>query len=220
MVKIWYGCMIPKIIHQIWIGDFKIPLREKQLCDYLKLLHKDYEYKFWTDKEIVVEELPENLKHWYIKFYNIKNYAFCADLIRMWVVYTYGGFYLDIDFDVKNKLDDFLFHDGLFLYHNETDLTIPNNIFASTTHGEVLKHCLSSINFNNSWYGPSWFGQTIKQYLNLEYNTEQTTVKELLIKRNIEYYQYHSFEVKYAKHLSLYSWSPEIWRRLNNDEQL
>lgn len=212
--------MIPKIIHQIWIGNFKIPVREKQLCNNLKMLHEDYEYKFWTDENIAVEKLPDNVKYWYNKFYSIKNYAFCADLIRMWSVYTYGGFYLDIDFDVKNKLDDFLSYDGLFLYHNETDLTIPNNIFASEVNGKVLEYCLSSVHSSNSWYGPSWFGQIIKQYLNLEYDVSQVTVQALLAKNNIKYYEYYSFEMKYARHLSLYSWSPEIWRRLNNDEQL
>lgn len=209
--------MIPKIIHQIWVGDFKIPNREKGLVEKIKNLHPDYEYRFWN---IPDNDLPENIKYCYDKFYKIKNYAFCADLLRIWVVYKYGGFYLDIDFDIKNKLDYFFDFDGVFFYHNDLDFTIPNNIFASKSNAPILEYCLNMIQPNCNWYGPSWFGKVIKEYLQLEYEVKQDLVKNSLQKLNIEYYQYWPFELKYGKHLSLYSWSPEVWNRLNNYEQL
>src|SRR5690349_8375671 len=110
--------MIPKIIHQIWIGDFHIPRREQELIKNIQILHPDYEYKFWQNN---ISDLPINIKYWYDKFYHIKNYVFCADLIRLWVVYKYGGFYLDVDFDIRNKLDDFLNFNEVLFYHNDTD---------------------------------------------------------------------------------------------------
>jgi len=42
--------MIPKTIHQIWVGDFKIPLREQSLIEKLKESHPDYDHIFWTDE--------------------------------------------------------------------------------------------------------------------------------------------------------------------------
>lgn len=208
--------MIPKIIHQIWVGDFKMPNRERHIIEQIQLLHLDYEYKFWTD----AEDLPKNLREWYDKFYKIKNYAFCADLLRVWVVYKYGGFYLDIDFDIKCKLDYFFQFDGVFFFHNDTDFTIPNNIFAANKNSPILEYCISTVNPDWSWYGPSWFGKVIKEYLKVDYETNQQVIKELLIRQNVEYYQYYTFEQTYGRHLSLYSWCPEIWNRLNNGEQL
>jgi len=208
--------MIPKIIHQVWVGDFKIPKREQQLVSEMKEMHSDYEYIFWTSPP----ELPDNIQYWYDIFYSIKNYAFCADILRMWVVKEFGGFYLDVDFKLSKRLDDFLQYDGIFLYHNETDFTIPNNMFGATKKLDILEYCINEVKPSNNWYGPSWFGRTIKSSLGQEYEVSQELIKSILKEKNIEYFVYWSFETMYAKHLSLYSWSPEIWNRLNNQEQL
>lgn len=208
--------MIPKIIHHIWVGDFKLPNREKNLIENIKNIHSDYEHKFWTTSP----DLPENIKHWYDIFYKIKNYAFCADILRVWIINTYGGFYFDVDWDIKKRVDDFLKYDGVFFYHNDTDFTIPNNIFASQAQSPVLEYCLSRIVNDCSWYGPSWFGTVIKDYLKIKYESEQHIIKNLFKPMNIEYYQYYQFEITYGKHLSLYSWSPENWTKLNRGEEL
>ena len=208
--------MIPKIIHQIWVGDFKLPKREQQLTNEIKEMHPDYEYMFWTS----APTLPDNVQHWYDTFYSMKNYAFCADLLRMWVVKEFGGFYLDVDFRVTKSLDNFLPYDGLFLYHNEHDLTIPNNVFGAKKDLAVLDYCIQEIRSNNRWYGPSWFGSVVKSSLGLPYETPHEVTKNKMKEKNIEYFMYGVFEDVYARHLSLYSWSPEVWNRLNNQEQL
>jgi mannosyltransferase OCH1-like enzyme len=208
--------MIPKIIHQIWVGDFKIPEREKKLMKHLRELHDDYEYMFWQE----CNDLPPNIQFWYDKFYSIKNYVFCADLLRMWVVYKHGGFYLDIDFDIKQKLNSFFEKNGAFFFHNDTDFTIPNNIFVAKKDSPILKYCIDNIKEECSWYGPSWFGKTIKEYLGFTNEVSQEIVKKSLSDMNIDYYVYWDFERIYGRHLSLYSWSPEIWNKLNNNEQL
>jgi mannosyltransferase OCH1-like enzyme len=208
--------MIPKIIHQIWVGDFKLPKREQQLTNEIEEMHPDYEYVFWTS----APKLPDNVQYWYDTFYSMKNYAFCADLLRMWVVKEFGGFYLDVDFRVTKSLDNFLPYDGLFLYHNEHDLTIPNNVFGATKDLDVLNYCIQEIRPNNSWYGPSWFGSVVKSSFGLTYETPHEVTKNKMKEKNIEYFMYGVFEDVYARHLSLYSWSPEVWNRLNNQEQL
>jgi len=205
-----------KIIHQIWVGDFKIPIREQKISANLKELHSDYEYIFWRD----AENLPSNVKYWYDTFYARKNYVFCADLLRIWVVYKYGGFYLDIDFDIKKRLDPLFDYESILFYHNDTDYTIPNNLIGGTKGSPILKWCLDSINESTSWFGPSWFGQTIKNYLNLPYEISQLPVKEALNEHKVHYHQYWAFETEYGKHLSLYSWEPKTWEKLNKNEQL
>jgi len=205
-----------KIIHQIWVGDFKIPYREQQIANNLKELHPDYEYMFWTD----ANDLPNNVKHWYDIFYSMKNYVFCADLLRIWVVYKYGGFYLDIDFDIKKRLDALFEYESILFYHNDTDFTIPNNLIGASKGSLLLKWCLDNVNESTSWYGPSWFGQTVKNYLQLPYEIPQLPVAEALGQHNVHYHQYWAFETEYGKHLSLYSWEPKTWEKLNKNEQL
>jgi len=205
-----------KIIHQIWVGDFKIPIREQEIANNLKELHPDYEYIFWKD----ADDLPENVKYWYDIFYANKNYVFCADLLRVWVVYKYGGMYLDIDFDIKKRLDPLFEHKSVLFYHNDTDYTIPNNIFGATKDSLILKYCLDNVVPECSWYGPSWFGQTIKNYLEIPYEIPQEPVRNALSQLDVHYHEYHAFEIEYGKHLSLYSWEPKTWERLNKNEQL
>lgn len=205
-----------KIIHQIWVGDFKIPNREKKIAQNLKELHSDYEYMFWKE----AESMPTNVQYWYDRFYQYKNYVFCADILRIWVVYNYGGMYLDIDFDIQKRLDPIFEHDSILFYHNDTDYTIPNNLIGATKGSPMLKYCLDNISEYCSWYGPSWFGESIKSYLGLPYEIPQQPVMDALAKHNVHYHQYHAFEQEYGKHLSLYSWEPKTWERLNKNEQL
>jgi len=208
--------MIPKIIHQIWVGDFKIPTREMKLVEKMKEMHPSFDHILWEK----APPLPENVQYWYDIFYQKKNYAFCADILRMFLIMKYGGFYLDVDFDLKKELDPFFEKECVLFYHNEDDKTIPNNIFASKADTEIFKFCVENITEKNSWYGPSWFGSTVKNFLKLQYNEKQQIVKSKLNTKNIDYLIYSDFENTYAKHLSLYSWSPEVWNRLNNNEQL
>lgn len=205
-----------KIIHQIWVGDFLIPYREQQLAQQLKELHSDYEYILWRE----APQLPQNIQYWYDRFYSMKNYVFCADLLRIWVVYNFGGFYLDIDFDIKRRLDPIFEHNSVLFYHNDTDFTIPNNLIGATKGSPLLKHCLDGVSEYTSWYGPSWFGEVVKNYLGLPYEIPQSPVSEALSQHGFHYHQYWEFEKTYGKHLSLYSWEPKTWERLNKNEQL
>jgi mannosyltransferase OCH1-like enzyme len=205
-----------KIIHQIWVGDFKIPIREQQSSQLLKSIHDDYEYVLWRE----AEQLPDNMQQLYDIFYANKNYVFCADLLRIFVVWKYGGFYLDIDFDIQKRLDPIFEHESILFYHNDLDFTIPNNLIGAKKGSEHLKYCIDAVTKDYSWAGPSWLGMTIKKYLGLPYETIQEPVMKALNDKNIFYHEYWAFEKEYGKHLSLYSWEPSTWRRLTNNEQL
>jgi mannosyltransferase OCH1-like enzyme len=210
-----------KIIHQIWIGDFKMPLREQALTQKIKLLHPDYEYKLWTDLDIKEELLPENMNEVYHEFYEQKQYVFCADLLRIYLVYKYGGFYLDVDFDVKQPLDKFFVDNkGYLFHHNDEDFTIPNNLICMEKESPILKYCIEKMNRYCKWYGPSWLGTVVKEFLHLPYETPHNDVKLALEAYNVTFYPYNTFENKYASHLSLYSWEHKTWEKLKNGEQL
>ena len=82
---------IPKIIHQIWIGD---AARPDEWMDTVKEFAKeyDYEYKLWGDvKELGLDEIP-GLAAVYKGFGH--ELAGRADIIRLLVLYKYGGIYM------------------------------------------------------------------------------------------------------------------------------
>ena len=95
--------MIPKIIHYCWLSNDPVP---KQLQTYMETWHKlmpDYEYIKWDfsrfDKESSV---------WVKEAFDNKKYAFAADYIRMYALYTMGGIYLDMDVEVLKPFDELL----------------------------------------------------------------------------------------------------------------
>jgi mannosyltransferase OCH1-like enzyme len=208
--------MIDKNIHQIWVGSFTMPNRETAFVEKVKAQYPEYTHYFWTDENL--PELPENMREVYNRFYSIQNFAFCADMLRVFVVYKFGGYYFDVDFEFNsnNSIDDFSSHNGLFLYHNDTDFTIPNNAFGAERESPILEFCVQSMNSSCGWYGPSWFGMTIKKFLGLPNEIPQAPVAEQLRNHNYEYFHYGKFESQYARHWSLYSWSPEVWNKLKD----
>ena len=94
--------MIPKIIHQIWVGPKKKP------DIWIDTFKKDYindnpewDYKLWDDENILelFDEFPTMLK-----IYNIEpTYNGKSDLLRYLILYKYGGLYIDADTVWVNK---------------------------------------------------------------------------------------------------------------------
>ena len=65
--------------------------------------HPDYEIVRWSTQNFDVNSIP------YVKeAYEARKWAFAADYIRMYALYTQGGIYLDSDVVLLKRLDDFL----------------------------------------------------------------------------------------------------------------
>lgn len=95
--------MIPKIIHLCWISGDPYPEKIQKCVDSWRRVLPDYEIVVWDKARVdsigarYVNEAVENRK-----------YAFAADFIRFYALYTYGGIYLDSDVEVLKSFDDLL----------------------------------------------------------------------------------------------------------------
>ena len=99
--------MIPKIIHCIWFGKGEMNDRAKLCMESWKKVMPDYEIKIWTEEDITTE-INDFMK----QSYKAKKYAYTADVARLWVLYLYGGIYMDTDVEVYKPLDEFLDKEG------------------------------------------------------------------------------------------------------------
>jgi mannosyltransferase OCH1-like enzyme len=82
--------MIPKILHFIWFGP-EVPGWVQKNIEAARKLHSDWELRVWRK---IPDDFPSELKM------AVKRCAFVcqqADIFRYWVIYTYGGVYLDTD---------------------------------------------------------------------------------------------------------------------------
>lgn len=88
---------IPKIIHQTW-KDEQLPEAFQLLSQTWKEMLPGWEYRLWTDdmnREFVKTHYPDFLG----KYDAYPNKIQRADAIRYLLLQTYGGLYVDLDFE-------------------------------------------------------------------------------------------------------------------------
>lgn len=107
--------MIPKIIHQLWVGPKKPPLKEIQTW---KDQNPSFTHMFWTE-ETIKTHFPHG-------FYNQSQYDSMpewngkCDIARYEILQKFGGFFIDADSIALRPLDDYLFeNDSFSCYENE-----------------------------------------------------------------------------------------------------
>lgn len=200
-----------KNIHQIWIGPYTIPKREKQFVEKVKQIHTDWNHLLWTDENL--PDMPDNIREAYDYFGSRRGeYAFQADVLRLFLVYKFGGMYFDVDFEPMDKgilSGNFENYDLVLYHHDSTDYTIPNPFFGCAAGNPLFEYLVSKVDVKtNHWYGPSWMGIEVKKYFGLEYETPHDILNEKIEKMNGKYIIVHEFD-KMFRHRALYSWSPQ-----------
>jgi mannosyltransferase OCH1-like enzyme len=95
--------MIPKIIHYCWLSGDPYPEKIKYCIDSWKKFLPDYEFMLWD-----LNQFDINSSIWVKEAFEVKKYAFAADYIRLYALYTYGGIYLDTDVEVLRSFDSLL----------------------------------------------------------------------------------------------------------------
>jgi mannosyltransferase OCH1-like enzyme len=176
---------IPKIIHQIWIGN-KIPKINSLYMDTCKL--KDWEYRLWGNDDITKDNFPITFE--YIqKVYQIgkeencmnKKFAQITDLMRLELLYHHGGIYLDSNIECFKSFDKIFNKKYEFVVSNEDpcgfdcisgngDYYISNSFIGSTKKNPIIKKILSKKNLSkidfyskhvNRETGPYFLGRNL-----------------------------------------------------------
>ena len=143
--------MIPKIIHQMWIGDKS--KRPVELMHTWKIKNPTCEYKMWTEVELadfgfcnqnLIDLMPE---------LNGK-----CDIMRYEILHRCGGFFVDADTECINELDDFFFENERFTcYENETrtDL-LASGFMGCQKNDELFTKCIDSLSKIRVLNNPAW----------------------------------------------------------------
>ena len=191
-------------IHQIWVGDKRIPIHIKEYMDGVRDHHKNFNYYFWTDVNLPV--LPENLK----KIYDHCDHPVAkADLLRMYVVYKFGGIYLDADFKTVDGFDPGITaYNGFFSYDDSYGMSaLANGIFGFKKDDPLLKYMIDNITYRYQWLGPNWWAQIICRYLGMD-NDKSTVeqLKEALAPMNFKVFHFKDVGNNWFIHDALASW--------------
>lgn len=101
--------MIPKIIHYCWFGGKPLPESALKCINSWKIFLPDYEIKEWNEKNFNI-----NCCAYVKEAYSAQKYAFVSDYARFWILYNYGGLYLDTDVEIIKNIDEII-EKGSFL---------------------------------------------------------------------------------------------------------
>ena len=132
---------IPKRIHQIWIGNKKIPKKYLRWSKTWKKYNPEWEYKLWTNKE---------LNEIYMKnrsiYESTDNIGFKSDIARYEILYKYGGIYIDTDFECLRKIPDkFLHYDFISCIGFNYNPVILNGFLMASPKSNFIKELINSI---------------------------------------------------------------------------
>lgn len=162
---------IPKIIHQtyknetipkIWQGP------QKSIVD----LHPDYEYILWTDE--MARDFIKTNYNWFLNtFDNYKYPIMRADTIRYFILYHYGGIYIDLDNGCTAKLDPLLEYPAWL--RKTVPTGVSNDIMGSRPGHPFFAKVIDNLQkYNRNWFvsyitimystGPLFVSVIWKQY--------------------------------------------------------
>jgi len=105
---------IPKIIHQIWVGDKPVPVKALQTW---KDKHPDYVFMMWDNE--TVKNKKWRCQHQLDQMWQAGRFNGVSDIIRYEVLFEYGGFVAPADSVCVNPIDDLLDYGCFCCYENE-----------------------------------------------------------------------------------------------------
>lgn len=99
--------MIPKVIHCVWLSGEEKSTLYKQCMESWQNIMPEYHIREWS-----LNNLPDEIKKqaFVRTACEAGKWAYATDFIRLWLLYNYGGIYLDMDVMVYRSFDPFLHH--------------------------------------------------------------------------------------------------------------
>jgi mannosyltransferase OCH1-like enzyme len=135
--------MIPKIIHQTWKTK-ELPRDVKNWHHKITELHPGWDVRLWTDEDnltLVKEDFPHLLDIYRALEYNIMR----ADIIRYMYMTKFGGYYLDLDYELFVPFDMETSQPDLMLPVSSEEkgkIILGNSIFGSVPQHSFWKDIL------------------------------------------------------------------------------
>jgi mannosyltransferase OCH1-like enzyme len=94
--------MVPRTIHQIWIGPDPLPDEHRPWIESWKRHHPEWAHRLWTEEDLPQDPIrPEILER-------LRAPVERADILRLEILFRHGGVYVDTDLECLRPLDDLL----------------------------------------------------------------------------------------------------------------
>ena len=148
---------IPKIIHQIFFqGEAAVPKKYRFYHQTVLQNHPNWEHQFWDEAK--ARKFMEENYSWFLPIFDAYPHDIQRrDAIRYFILYHYGGFYIDMDVECLKPLDDLLADFELVLsklvvFSNAIMGSIPRHSLWLTVFEELQKRQDNSDNKTMPFY--------------------------------------------------------------------
>lgn len=168
--------MIPKIIHQIWIGEKILPNKFFYFQEKWKQIYNDYKFIYWNDSLLREKNMIDHsIEQYYIADIKI---AMKVDLLRFKILKEFGGIYIDVDNEPLKKMPDENLKYNFFAgYQSNQEINIAVlgsqineklvNEYYHKMIDNIQKFTTNNIISNEIWKitGPEFFTKHVESYI-------------------------------------------------------
>lgn len=182
--------MIPKIVHYCWISDDSWDKKTSECFDSWKKYIPEYKFMLWN-KDTLPEYIMQTPAVQYALKY--KRWAFVADYVRFWALYSYGGIYMDLDVELLKPLDSL----------------ISNQLFFGLEKQRLGAHVIGAQK------GNEFVGIVLRK---LEFKQNFMPLPEFVTSIYLEHYRESPREIR-SHAISIYpncTFNPYFWDEINN----
>ncbi len=141
--------MIPNTLHHVWLGNVKIPEIFNVFQRGWRKLHPLWNYKLWTDTDVTYFEQPYK-----DMIYQTNGYSSKSNIVRLYIMYKYGGVYCDMDFEFNRCIDELLYTNAFV--GKETHNSFGNAIFGAEKKCEWVQYQLKKLTEYIGLKPPPW----------------------------------------------------------------
>ncbi len=191
---------VPKLIHQLWIGDKPKP---SKCLESIKDSNPDYEYMFWDEESLNNLSLPKRYRQ-KIDFMEELNGK--CDMYRWIILEKYGGVFIDADIVAIESLDDFLLNKSFFCWEQEQ---MRPNLCATTVMGFTPKHPIPQMAINwildNRITSPAWISVGPQLLSNIYHSLNEDIKKTISVFPSYYFLPDHLTGFKYKGHGKVYT---------------
>lgn len=128
---------IPKTIHYCWLGRKEKPEEIQKYMSTWRKYAPDFEIKEWNEDIFPFEKINMPYVEEAIQK---QKWAFVTDVMRLYVLYEYGGIYLDTDVEIIKSMDDLLEHQSFIGF--ESRYTVCTAVIGARKGEQWLKELL------------------------------------------------------------------------------
>ena len=137
--------IIPKVIHQVWLGPKSIPKNYKYYLNTWKEYNPGWVIKIWREQDVIKENFPSMDLYWLARSYQER-----SDIVRYEILKKYGGLYIDTDIECFANFDELNYKYDFYTNFeppavNKKKVSILNAMIGSVPNHPIIIETLEAI---------------------------------------------------------------------------